>query len=118
MAGSDSKADLVITGTIVTVDDSRLTAEAPAVAAFIGTGTRAIDVSDGYVMPGFVEAQDHPLMKAIAPPDLIVDDLFGAERGLRWMPAGSAGPRTVPPEPVADLDGRATFPAGRQVYRR
>jgi len=30
----------------------------------------------------------------------------------------SADPRTVPPEQIADLDVRATFLAGRQVYRR
>ncbi|WP_141773944.1 amidohydrolase family protein, partial [Mycobacterium tuberculosis] len=133
--------------------------------------------------------------------DVIVDDLFGAQRGSRWMPAGSAvaagmrislhndppvtpeeplrnisvaatrvapsgrvlapeerltveqairaqtidaawqlfaedaigslqvgkyadmvvlsaDPRTVPPEQIADLAVRATFLAGRQVYRR
>ena len=30
----------------------------------------------------------------------------------------SADPRTVPPEQIADLDIRATFLAGRQVYQR
>ena len=90
---SGSRADLVITATTVAVDDARPTAAALAVAGFIGTGTRAIDVGDGCVMPGFVEAQGYPLMAAIALSDVIVDDLFGAERGSRWMPAGSADPR-------------------------
>jgi hypothetical protein len=30
----------------------------------------------------------------------------------------SADPRTVPPEQIADLDIRATYLAGRQVYRQ
>jgi predicted amidohydrolase YtcJ len=30
----------------------------------------------------------------------------------------SADPRTVPPERIADLEVRATFLAGRQVYAR
>ena len=29
-----------------------------------------------------------------------------------------ADPRTVPPEQIADLDIRATYLAGRQVYRQ
>ncbi|HYQ37131.1 MAG TPA: amidohydrolase family protein, partial [Mycobacterium sp.] len=80
-------ADLVITGTVLTVDDARPTAEALAVAdgrivavgtrsdvaGFIGTDTRTIDVGSGCVMPGFVEAHGHPLMEAIALSDRIVD---------------------------------------------
>lgn len=80
-------ADLVVTGTILTVDESRPTAEALAVAggriiavgsrsdvqAHIGTDTQTIDVGDGCVMPGFVEAHGHPLMEAMALSDRIVD---------------------------------------------
>ncbi|MGB8386915.1 amidohydrolase [Mycobacterium sp.] len=80
-------ADLVITGTVLTVDDARPTAEALAVAegrivavgtrsdvaGFIGAGTQTIDVGDGCVMPGFVEAHGHPLMEALALSDRIVD---------------------------------------------
>ena len=80
-------ADVVITGTVLTVDESRPTAEALAVAdgriiavgdrtdvaAFIGPDTRTIDLGDGCVMPGFVEAHGHPLMEAIALSDRIVD---------------------------------------------
>jgi predicted amidohydrolase YtcJ len=80
-------ADLVITGTVLTVDEGRPTAEAIAVAdgrivavgdrsdvaGLIGPDTRTIDLGDGCVMPGFVEAHGHPLMEAIALSDRIVD---------------------------------------------
>ena len=80
-------ADVVITGTVLTVDDARPTAQALAVAngrivavgdrsdvaAFIGPGTQRIDLGDGCVMPGFIEAHGHPLMEAIALSDRIVD---------------------------------------------
>ncbi len=80
-------ADLVITGTVLTVDDARPTAEALAVtdgrivavgtrsdvAALIGAGTQTIDVGDGCMMPGFIEAHGHPLMEALALSDRIVD---------------------------------------------
>src|ERR1700744_320695 len=79
-------ADLVITGTVLTVDDERPTAEALAVAdgrivavgsradvaGLIGAGTETIDIGDGCVMPGFVEAHGHPLMEAVALSDRLV----------------------------------------------
>jgi hypothetical protein len=82
-----AEADLVITGNLLTVDDARPTAEALAVvegriiavgtrsdiAGFIGPGTQTVDVGDGCVMPGFVEAHGHPLMEAVALSDRIVD---------------------------------------------
>ncbi|CFH17877.1 Amidohydrolase family protein [Mycobacterium tuberculosis] len=63
-------ADLVMTGTVLTVDDARPTAEAIAVAdgrviavgdrsevaGLVGANTRVIDLGAGCVMPGFVEA--------------------------------------------------------------
>ena len=80
-------ADVVITGTVLTVDEARPTAEALAiadgrivavgdradVAGFIGPDTQTIDLGDGCVMPGFIEAHGHPLMEAIALSDRIVD---------------------------------------------
>ena len=80
-------ADLVITGTVLTVDEPRSTAEALAVAdgrivavaarskvaGFIGPNTQPVDVGDGCVMPGFIEAHGHPLMEAIALSDRLVD---------------------------------------------
>ena len=80
-------ADVVITGTVLTVDDARPTAEALAVAdgriVAVGTGptsrrssapdTQIVDLGDGCVMPGFIEAHGHPLMEAIALSDRIVD---------------------------------------------
>ena len=82
-----AEADVVITGTVLTVDDARPTAEALAVAdgrivaigtrsdvaGFIGADTQTIDVGDGCVLPGFVEAHGHPLMEALALSDRIVD---------------------------------------------
>ncbi|OBA75230.1 amidohydrolase [Mycobacterium sp. 1554424.7] len=81
------QADLVVTGTVLTVDDTRPTAEAIAVAdgrivavgtrsdvaGHVGPDTRTVDVGDGCVMPGFVEAHGHPLMEAVALSDRIVD---------------------------------------------
>ena len=82
-----AEADLVITGTVLTVNDARPTAEALAVAdgrivavgdrseveALVGADTQTIDIGDGCVMPGFIEAHGHPLMEAIALSDRIVD---------------------------------------------
>jgi predicted amidohydrolase YtcJ len=80
-------ADVVVTGTVLTVDEARPTAEALAVAdgriiavgdrseidALIGPDTETVDIGDGCVMPGFVEAHGHPLMEAIALSDRLVD---------------------------------------------
>lgn len=80
-------ADLVIRGTVLTVDDSHPTAEALAVTegrivavggrgdidALIGADTRTLDLGDGCVMPGFVEAHGHPVMEAMVLSDRIVD---------------------------------------------
>src|ERR1700757_3608548 len=80
-------ADLVITGPVLTVDDAQPTAEALAVADgrivavgthsdvadLIGGDTQTVDIGEGCVMPGFVEAHGHPLMEALALSDRIVD---------------------------------------------
>ncbi|MCV7066976.1 amidohydrolase [Mycolicibacterium farcinogenes] len=79
-------ADLVLYGTILTVDDAQPTAEALAVCAgrIVAVGARSevagligpeTDVRevDGCVMPGFVEAHGHPLMEAVALSGRIVD---------------------------------------------
>jgi len=80
-------ADLVITGTVLTVDHRRPTAEALAVSdgrivavgartdveSWIGPDTTVLDTGDGCVMPGFVEAHGHPLMEALVLSDRIVD---------------------------------------------
>ena len=80
-------ADLVITGTVLTVDDLQPTAEALAVSDgriiavgnrseienWVGPGTDVLDLGDGCVMPGLVEAHGHPLMEAIVLSDRMVD---------------------------------------------
>src|ERR1700747_596649 len=80
-------ADLVIQGTVLTVDELQPTAEALAVTdgRLVGVGTRAdvagwsapatqtLDLGAGCVMPGFVEAHGHPLMEAIVLSDRLVD---------------------------------------------
>ena len=80
-------ADLVIYGTVLTVDDARPTAEALAVAdgrvaavgsradvaGWIGSGTDVIELGDGCLMPGLIEAHGHPLMEAIVLSDRMVD---------------------------------------------
>jgi predicted amidohydrolase YtcJ len=170
-------ADVVITGTVLTVDDARPTAEALAVAdgriiavgtrsdvaGFVGPNTETVDLGDGCVMPGFIEAHGHPLMEAVVLSDRIVDirpvtmrdanDVVDAvhrevthrgpdgayllgwdallqpglpEPTLAWLDeiapdsplvmVLSADPRAVPSEQIADLEVRATYLAGRQVY--
>ena len=42
-------------------------------AGLVGAGTQTIDIGDGCVMPGFIEAHGHPLMEAVALSDRIVD---------------------------------------------
>jgi predicted amidohydrolase YtcJ len=80
-------ADLVIHGTVLTVDDLQPTAEAIAVSdgrivavgtrgqvdTWIGPGTETLDIGDGCAMPGLVEAHGHPLMEAIVLSDRMVD---------------------------------------------
>ncbi|WP_029116352.1 amidohydrolase [Mycobacterium sp. URHB0044] len=80
-------ADLVIYGTVLTVDDARPTAEALAVAdgriaavgsradvaGWIGSGTDVIELGDGCLMPGLIEAHGHPLAEAIVLSDRMVD---------------------------------------------
>ncbi len=80
-------ADLVISGTVLTVDDAQPTAEAIAVSdgrivavgsradveSWIGPETQTLDTGDGCVMPGLVEAHGHPLMEAIVLSDRMVD---------------------------------------------
>jgi len=138
-------ADVVITGTILTVDDARPSAEALAVvdgriiavgtrsdvAGFIGADTQTIDVGDGCVMPGFVEAHGRVTCSIFVDQihhwgDVIVDGLFGPERGSRWMPAGSAvaagmrislhnDPPVTPEEPLRNISVAVTrmAPSGR-----
>ena len=51
---------------------------------------------------------------------LFADGIIGSlEVGMYAdMVVLSADPRTVPPDQIADLDVRATYLAGRQVYRQ
>ena len=80
-------ADLVIHGTVLTVDDAKPTANALAVGdgrlvavgdrqdvePLIGPDTEVLDIGDGCVMPGLVEAHGHPLMEAIVLSDRMID---------------------------------------------
>ena len=80
-------ADLVITGTILTVNPKQPTAEAVAVSGkriaavgaradieqWIGPDTEVVDVGDGCLLPGLIEAHGHPLMEAVVLSDRMVD---------------------------------------------
>lgn len=80
-------ADLVVIGRVLTVNDAQPTAEALAVTdgrivavgdrtdmdAFIGPETRVLDIGDGCVLPGFVEAHGHPLMESVVLSGRMVD---------------------------------------------
>ncbi|MGV0747525.1 amidohydrolase [Mycolicibacter minnesotensis] len=80
-------ADLVVIGTVLTVNDAQPTAEALAVTdgrivavgdrkdmdGLIGPDTRVLDIGDGCVLPGFVEAHGHPLMESVVLSDRMLD---------------------------------------------
>ncbi|CAJ1498022.1 amidohydrolase [[Mycobacterium] holstebronense] len=80
-------ADLVVIGTVLTVNDAQPTAEALAVAdgrivavgdrkdmdGLIGPDTRVLDIGDGCLLPGFVEAHGHPLMESVVLSGRMVD---------------------------------------------
>jgi predicted amidohydrolase YtcJ len=80
-------ADLVITGTVLTVDELQPTAEGLAVSdgriiavgarsdieTWKGPDTMVLDTGDGCVMPGLIEAHGHPLMEAVVLSDRMVD---------------------------------------------
>ena len=97
-------ADLVIAGTLLTVDEERPTAEALAVA-----DGRIVAVGNRSDLAGPIDATWQ----------LFSDDVIGSLEVGKYaeMVVLSADPRTVPPEQIADLDVRATYLAGRQVYR-
>jgi predicted amidohydrolase YtcJ len=78
---------MVIFGNILTVDEGRPSAEALAVSdgrisavgarsevqEWIGDDTAVVDIGDGCVMPGLVEAHGHPLMEAVVLSERMVD---------------------------------------------
>ena len=80
-------AELVFFGTVLTVDEARPTAEALAVAdgkivavgsraevdVWVGPDTEIVELDDGCVMPGLVEAHGHPLMEAVVLSDRMED---------------------------------------------
>jgi predicted amidohydrolase YtcJ len=84
--GLMATADLVLFGTVLTVDERQPTAEGIAVSdgrivavgdrakveTFVGPKTRRLDV-DGCVMPGLVEAHGHPVMEAMVLSDRMAD---------------------------------------------
>ena len=92
-------ADLVITGTVSTVEEARPTAQALAVA-----DGRIVAVGEQADVAG----------------QLFSDDVIGSLEVGKFadLVVLSADPRAVPPEKIADLDIRATFLAGRQVYQQ
>ncbi len=98
-------ADLVITGTLLTVDEKRRTAEALAVA-----DGRIVAVGNRSDLAGLIGAAGQ----------VFSDDEIGSLEVGKYadLVVPSADPRTVPPEQIADLDVRATYLAGRQVYRQ
>ncbi|MBJ7463862.1 MAG: amidohydrolase family protein, partial [Mycolicibacterium sp.] len=88
MTSAAQPADLILTGTILTVDDALPTARNLAVshgriaavdlpedelANWVGPDTTVVSVGEGCVLPGFVEAHGHPLMEAVALSDRMVD---------------------------------------------
>jgi predicted amidohydrolase YtcJ len=103
-------ADAVITGTVLTVDEARPTAEAIAVA-----DGRIIAVGKGerLTVEQAIRAQTID-----AAWQLFADDIVGSLEVGKYadLVVLSADPRAVPPEQIADLDVHATYLAGRQVF--
>lgn len=76
---SGQKADLVVTGSLITMDDTRPRAEAMAIAAgrilavgtradvesFVGPGTTTLEHKSGVILPGFVEPHVHLVSSAL-----------------------------------------------------
>ena len=76
---SPAKADLLVTGSLITMDDTVPTAEAMAVAggrilavgsrsdleSFVGPGTKVLEHATGVIMPGFVEPHLHLVSSAL-----------------------------------------------------
>ena len=76
---SASKADLLVAGALITMDDAQPTAEAMAVAngrilavgsrrdleTFVGPNTTLLDHQSGVIMPGFVEPHLHLVSSAL-----------------------------------------------------
>ena len=73
------KAELLVTGSLITMDDSRPSADAMAVAggrilavgsraeleSFVGPGTRILEHKTGAILPGFVEPHLHLVTSAL-----------------------------------------------------
>lgn len=78
-SGAADKAELLVTGSLITMDDSRPRAEAMAVAAgrilavgsradlesFVGPGTKVLEHPSGTILPGFVEPHLHLVSSAL-----------------------------------------------------
>jgi predicted amidohydrolase YtcJ len=76
---SGTKADLLVTGSLITMDDEQPKAEAMAVAegrilavgsraeleSFVGPGTKMLDHRSGVILPGFVEPHLHLMTSAL-----------------------------------------------------
>lgn len=116
-------ADLVITGTVLTVNDARPTAQALAVADGRVSVAVTRTAPSGRVLAPEERLTVEQAIRAQsigAAWQLFADDVIGSVEVGRYadMVVLSADPRAVPPETIADLDIRATFLAGRQVYQQ
>ena len=74
-----NRADLIVLGQIITVDELRPRAEAVAVRdgrihvvgsreevlAYKGTATRVVELGDAVLLPGLIDAHSHPIMSAM-----------------------------------------------------
>ncbi len=102
-------ADVVVTGTVLTVDDAWPTAEPPVE-----------QLRDRLTVRLRTYETSNPQMSIDAAWQLFADDVIGllaVGKYADWVVL-PVDPRSVPPEQIADLDVCATFLAGREVYRR
>jgi hypothetical protein len=131
MGQADPEAETVITGTVLTVDDARPTAQALRRNPRDDHRLRLEHV--GAIRPEQLQrAADVGVTCSIFVDqihywgDVNVDGLLGPERGSRWMPAGSAvatgmrillhnDPPVTPEEPLRNISVAATrtAPSGR-----
>ncbi|WP_020550649.1 amidohydrolase [Embleya scabrispora] len=112
MAQDIPSADLVLTGTVITVDEARPRVEAVAIGAGrilavgsaadmpVGPTTRVVELGERCVLPGFVEAHGHAVAEALlfgkgSVVDIRAASMDSAEAVLAAIRAGVANGREL-----------------------
>ena len=122
-------ADLAFFGTVLTIDDTLPTAGALAVAdgrvvavgdraevqGWVGPDTVVVELGDGCVMPGLIEAHGHPLMEAmvLCRPHRLCPARHHGHRGRPpWLRFGARSPAVASRGPTLRTGGIRCFQVG------